>query len=106
MNPKPAIDTLHSSKPDFRPEFVAYVYKREKMIRGYLERMEAAKRERDEFAKTRKTRADASPRGRPAAKLLHAQLKAGQEALSGLLQVHSLTDHFSFQTENESFFKK
>ncbi|OQV21487.1 putative PHD finger protein 14 [Hypsibius exemplaris] len=84
VNAKPLLDNLHSSKPDFRPEFVAYVYKREKMICDYLERMEVAKREREEFGKARKERPEPS-RGKPAAKRALAQLNAAKESLRNVM---------------------
>ncbi|OWA53189.1 hypothetical protein BV898_17623 [Hypsibius exemplaris] len=84
VNAKPLLENFHSSKPDFRPEFVAHVYKREKMICDYLERMEVAKREREEFGKARKERPDPS-RGKPAAKRALAQLNAAKESLRSVM---------------------
>lgn len=54
VNSNPSIDNVRSSRPDFRPEFVAYVYKRERMIAECLERMDAAKEARIEINHTRK----------------------------------------------------
>ncbi|XP_055352216.1 LOW QUALITY PROTEIN: PHD finger protein 14-like [Paramacrobiotus metropolitanus] len=83
VNSNPLADNLRSSRPDFRPEFVAYVFKREKQMSECLERMEAAQETRREVLRQR-GKFDPTT-GRAAHKRYTLELQYEREGLAKLL---------------------
>ena len=83
VNPNPSVENLHFSRPDFRPEFVAYVHKREKMIVDYLERLEAAQAKRVQFTTTKN--ASGANKSRSVMKRAQTEYRAIKSSFSDIL---------------------